>query len=89
MAKSKIKFGKKDVLPLGEFDPKKSKVKISLLLEGDLLEAYREAAKNTSHGEYQTLMKEKLREAMFGKHVDPVLRDTIREVVREEIKKAV
>jgi len=34
--KLKVKFGKKDVLPIGEFDPKKSKVKISLLLDGDL-----------------------------------------------------
>jgi uncharacterized protein (DUF4415 family) len=89
MAKNKVKIGSKDVLPSGGFDPKKSKVKISLLLEGDLLEAYREAAKSTSHGEYQTLMKEKLREAVFGKRVDPALRDTIREVVREELKKAV
>jgi uncharacterized protein (DUF4415 family) len=86
---AKVKFGKKDVLSADEFDPKKSKVKISLLLEGDLLEAYRDAAKATPHGEYQTLMKEKLREAMFGKRVDPVLRDTIRDVVREELKKAV
>lgn len=89
MAKNRLKLGSKDVLPAGEFDPKKSKVKISLLLDGDLLEAYRAAAKNTQHGEYQTLMKEKLREAVFGRRVDPALRDTIREVVREEIKKAV
>jgi hypothetical protein len=89
MKMHKVKIGHKDVLPPGEFDPKKSKVKISLLLEGDLLEAYREAAKHTPHGEYQTLMKEKLREAIFGKRVDSALRDTIREVVREEIKKAV
>lgn len=89
MAKSKAKVGKKDVLVGGEFDPLKSKVKISLLLDGELLEAYRDAAKKTSHGEYQTLMKEKLREALFGKKVDIALRDTIRELVREEIKKAV
>ena len=89
MAKNNLKFGKKDVLPSGDFDPKKSKVKISLLLDGELLEAYREAAKTTAHGEYQTLMKEKLREAIFGARVDPALRDTIRAVVREEMKKAV
>jgi hypothetical protein len=89
MAKNKQKASGKDVLPSGDFDPKKSKVKISLLVEGDLLEAYREAAKDTSHGEYQTLMKEKLREAIFGKRIDPALRDTIRELVREELKKAV
>jgi uncharacterized protein (DUF4415 family) len=89
MAKKKtFKTGTVDI-PKDEFDPRKAKVRISLVLEGDLLEAYREAAKNTSHGEYQTLMKEKLREALFGKRVDPVLRDAIRELVREELKKAV
>jgi hypothetical protein len=89
MAKVKAKADKKDVLPAGEFDPKRSKVRISLILEGHLLEAYRDAAKNTHHGEYQTLMKEKLREGIFGKRVDPALRDVIREMVREEVKKAV
>jgi uncharacterized protein (DUF4415 family) len=87
MAKSKIKYGKKDVLPAGEFDTKKSKVKISLLLDSDVLEAFKAAAKSTAHGEYQTLMKEKLREANFGKKIDPVLLETIRETVREELKK--
>lgn len=76
-------------IPKDEFDLGKAKVKISLLLDGDLLEAYREAAKDTSHGQYQTLMKEKLREAIFGKKLDPSLRDAIREVVRDELKKAV
>jgi hypothetical protein len=89
MAKKKtFKTGNVDI-PRDEFDLKKAKVKISLLLDGELLDAYRIAAKKTSHGEYQTLMKEKLREALFGKHVDPALRDTIRDVVREELKKAV
>lgn len=87
MAKSKVKYGQKDVLSVGEFDPKKSKIKISLLLDGDLLEAYKEAAKSTSHGEYQTLMKEKLREALFGRQIDASLREIIREAVREEMKK--
>ena len=60
------------------------------MLDGDVLEAYKAAAKQTSHGEYQTLMKEKLREAIFGKQVDPALKQTIVEIVREELlKKAV
>jgi uncharacterized protein (DUF4415 family) len=88
MAKSKIKYGKKDVLPPGEFDPKKSKVRISLFVDGDVLMAFKEAAKGTSHGEYQTLMREKLRESIFGKQIDPALRETIREVLMEEMKKA-
>lgn len=87
MAKNKVKYGKKDSLSVGEFDPKKSKVKISLLLDGDLLEAYKIAAISTSHGEYQTLMKEKLREAIFGKQIDASLKEMIRETVREEMKK--
>jgi uncharacterized protein (DUF4415 family) len=88
MAKKKtFKTGNVDI-PKNEFDPKKSKVRISLLIEGDVLEAYKKAAKGTQHGEYQTLMKEKLREAILGKRIDPALRDTIREVVREELGKA-
>ena len=87
MAKNKVKYGNRDVLPLGPFDPKKSKVKISLLVDGDVLDAYKDAAKSTIHGEYQTLMKEKLRDAVFGKHIDPALREVIRETVREELKK--
>ena len=88
MGKTKIIYGKKDVLPAGEFDPKKSKVRISLFIDGDVLLAFKEAAKNVSHGEYQTLMREKLRESIFGKKVDPALLDTIRQVVKEELEKA-
>lgn len=88
MAKSKIKYGKKDVLPPGDFDPKKSKVRISLFVDGDVLMAFKEAAKKTTHGEYQTLMREKLREAIFGKQIDPALQETIREFIKEELKKA-
>ncbi len=64
MAKKKVKFGKVDVLPLTEADPKDVKVRISIMIEGDLLDAYKKAAKLTSHGEYQTLMKEKLRDGL-------------------------
>jgi uncharacterized protein (DUF4415 family) len=88
MAKSKVKHGKKDLLEPGELDPKKAKVRISLFIDGDVLMAFKEAAKETSSGEYQTLMREKLREAMFGKRVDTALKETIREVVREELGKA-
>ena len=87
MAKNKIEYEKIDVLSPGSFDPKKSKVRISLLLDGDLLEAYKEAAKKTRHGEYQTLMKDNLREAIFGKDIDPALRDAIIQTVREELKR--
>ncbi len=62
--KRKVKFGKADLLPNVDIDTKKIKVRISILLEGDLLDAYKQAAKLTPHGEYQTLIKEKLREGL-------------------------
>jgi hypothetical protein len=61
-------------------------VRISLFVDGDVLMAFKEAAKHSQHGEYQTLMREKLRESVFGKRIDPTLRETIREVVKEELK---
>ena len=88
MAKIKIRYSKKDVLTPGEFDPKESKVRISLFIDGDVLMAFKEAAKSTSHGEYQTLMREKLRESIFGKRIDPALREAIREILKEELKKS-
>ena len=63
--KNKVKYGKKDLLPEEGFDPGKVKVRISILIEGDLLEAYKEAAKLTVHGQYQTLMKQILREGLL------------------------
>ena len=67
--KKKAKFGKVDLLPQAEPDPKSIKVRISIIIEGDLIDAYKEAAKLTPHGEYQTLMKEKLREGLHLKEV--------------------
>ncbi len=86
MAKKKIKTGNVDI-PKDEFDPTKAKVRISLFVDADVLAAFKNAAKSTPHGEYQALMREKLKEAIFGRHIDEDLRQTIREVVREELKK--
>lgn len=83
----KPKMGKKELLGDWEPNPKRAKVRISMFIDGDVLLAFKEAAKKTSHGEYQTLMRQTLREAMFGKRVDPALRETIREVLREELKR--
>ncbi len=63
--KKKIKFGKTDLLPEAGCSSKNIKIRISIVIEGDLLDAYKEAAKFTPHGEYQTLMKEKLREGLY------------------------
>ena len=86
MVKKKFKTGKVDI-PKEEFDPSKAKVRISLFVDADVVAAFKDAAKSTPSGEYQGLMREKLREAIFGKQVDDRLLETIREVVRGEIKK--
>ena len=86
MAKKKFKTGKVDI-PKEEFDPSKAKVRISLFLDADVVAAFKNAAKRTPSGEYQALMREKLREAIFGRQVDGHLLETIRGVVRDEIKK--
>ena len=85
---AKKKFKASDVnIPKDEFDPSKAKVRISLFVDADVLSEFKKVAKTTLHGEYQALMREKLREAMFGRHIDEDLRETIREVVLEELKK--
>ena len=86
MSKKKFKTGDVNI-PKDEFDPSKAKVRISLFVDADVLSEFKKAAKATPHGEYQTLMREKLREVMFGRHIDEDLRETIREVVLEELKK--
>ena len=86
MAKKKFKTGDVNI-PKDEFDPCKAKVRISLFVDADVLSQFKKVAKATPHGEYQTLMREKLREAIFGKHIDEDFRQTIREVVLEELKK--
>ena len=86
MAKKTFKTGKVDI-PKGEFDLSKAKVRISLFVDADVVAAFKKVAKSTPSGEYQGLMREKLREAIFGKQIDDHLLETIREVVRDEIKK--
>ena len=82
----KLKTGKTN-LPPDEFEPKNVKVRISMMLPGDVLDEFKSIAAKSGRP-YQIIMQEKLREAAFGKVVDPALRDTIREVVREELNKA-
>jgi uncharacterized protein (DUF4415 family) len=84
--KSEVNCRTKNLLAGGKYDPKDVKVRVSIVIDGEVLDAYKSAAQNTQHGDYQKLMKEKLRAAIFNKQVDPALREVIREIVREEIK---
>jgi|GEM_PF-4439656 len=88
--KGKISFGKKDLLP-SKIDPKNEKVRISIIMEGDLLDALKLKA-STLNVPYQTFMKDLLRDVLFGStsnKLKVISEDRVREIFREEFKKAV
>lgn len=62
MAKGKINFGIRDMLP-GKVDPKDVKVRISIMLDSDVLTHYKKRAEKTG-GAYQTMMNLMLRQGM-------------------------
>lgn len=63
MTKNEVTYGETDLLSREDVSPEKAVVSISIRIEGDLLRAYKEMAAREGKG-YQTLMKEKLREAL-------------------------
>ena len=71
--KDKITYGKKSVLDSDEFDPKHSKVLISIRLDGDVLQAIRQAA-TLKGAAYQTMINEVLRHT-FVEAREPDLTD--------------
>jgi len=75
MAKKKIKFktdnykfSDKDILAEDEFDPKHGKERITILVDQQVVDAFR--ARAAAQGEkYQALMREALRESIFGNDI--------------------
>ncbi len=57
--KTKVHYGKSNLLP-ERIEPKDEKIRISIIMEGDLLDALKTRAKELGRP-YQTLMKEVLR----------------------------
>ncbi len=64
----------------------KSKTRITIYLDDDVLEAYRARAENVGRG-YQTLINEALRSSL-GDSGKPLDAKTLRRILREELKKA-
>jgi len=58
--KNKIRYGKVNLLP-EKIEPKDEKIRISIMMEGDLLDALKTRAQELGRP-YQTLMKEVLRQ---------------------------
>ena len=61
--KKDIKLGKKNVLTNDEFDPKYGKERITILLDQQVVNVFREMA--TADKGYQTLIREALRSYIF------------------------
>jgi len=62
MAK-KINYGKKDLIEPDAFDPKHAKERITIWLDEDVLDSFRERAK-IEGAKYQALLNQALREAV-------------------------
>ena len=63
----------------------RGKTRITIHIDTDVLEAFRERADAEGRG-YQTMMNEALREHL-GRSVERVSADTIRRIIREELRK--
>ena len=63
--KKDVKYGKKDLLVEDEFDPKYGKERISIMLDMQVVDAFREKAENEGK-KYQVLIREILKNYIFG-----------------------
>ncbi len=63
----------------------RGKTRITIRIDDDILEWFRARADEAGGGNYQTMMNEALREQMKA---TPPLEETIRRVVREELRAA-
>ena len=63
------------------------KERITIRLDADILEFFREAVDRAGGGNYQTLINKALREYIDGAR-KPSIEETLRRVIREELKAA-
>jgi len=70
----------------GAVVPQPGKTRITIYLDDQVLEAFRERADAAGRG-YQTMINEALRQYL-GKSREPVDADTVRRIVREELRQA-
>ena len=70
----------------GAVVPQPGKTRITICLDDQVLEAFRERADAAGRG-YQTMINEALRQHL-SKSREPVDADTVRRIVREELRQA-
>lgn len=66
--------------------PDPNKVRITIRLDADVIEHFKNLVHEAGGGNYQTLINQALREHIQAQ--DKSLEDTLRRVIREEVKKA-
>jgi uncharacterized protein (DUF4415 family) len=69
---------------LGAVVPQTGKTRIMIYIDDDILEAFRDRADASGRG-YQTMINDALR-AYLGKASQPMDEDTLRRVIREEVR---
>ena len=70
--------------PIVKPDP--NKVRITIRLDADIIEYFKNIVREAGGGNYQTLINEALREHILAQ--DKGLEKTLRKVIREELKAA-
>ncbi len=78
-------FSKGNLGPVITPDP--NKVRITIRLDADILDHFKQLVHKAGGGNYQTLINDALRMQMDTQNKS--LEDTLRKVIQEEIKKAV
>ncbi len=63
-----------------------NKIRITIRLDGDIIEYFKKQVHDVGGGNYQTLLNDALRNYMQSE-IEP-LEDTLRKVIREELKLA-
>jgi uncharacterized protein (DUF4415 family) len=63
------------------------KERITIRLDCDILDYFRDQVEQAGGGNYQTVINSVLRDYMEGKKSAPGLEDTLRRVIREELRK--
>ena len=68
--------------------PTPGKERITIRLDTDILDYFRDQVDQAGGGNYQTAINTVLREHVEGKRTTPQIEDIVRRVIREELRKA-
>jgi uncharacterized protein (DUF4415 family) len=68
--------------------PTPGKERITIRLDTDILDYFRDQVDQAGGGNYQTAINTVLREHVEGKRTAPQIEDIVRRVIREELRKA-